>query len=134
MWEVKYDRDEGLAWKGHWQTAGCVDARRVDNMNDDPFSCFIGGLKEGRRYKFAVFGKMSDGSEEIVSKISRHMTSSDDDDDCYGEKICSNSFKCVRPQFSKSTAMWLVFFLFIVCIVTNTWRNIPSRPPKDIIA
>ena len=117
MWEVKYDRDEGLAWKGHWQTAGCVDARRVDNMNDDPFSCFIGGLKEGRRYKFAVFGKISDGSEEIVSKISRHMTSCDDDDDCYGEKICSNSFKCVRPQFSKSTAMWLVFFLFIVCII-----------------
>ena len=113
MWEVKYDRDEGMTWKGNWQTAGCVEARRVDNMNDDPFSCYINGLKEGRRYKFAVFGTMADGKTEIISKISRHMTACDDDADCYGEKICSPSFKCVAPQFSKSLAMWLIFVLAI---------------------
>jgi hypothetical protein len=43
-WEVKYDRDEGMGCKGSWKTAGCVEARRVDNMNDDPFSCFIQGM------------------------------------------------------------------------------------------
>ena len=72
-WEVKYDRDEGMGWKGSWQTAGCVEARRVDNMNDDPFSCFVNNLKEGRRYKFAVFGKLNTtlGDIEVMSKISR---------------------------------------------------------------
>ena len=118
MWEVKYDRDEGMVWKGNWQTAGCIEARRVDNMNDDPFSCFISGLKEGRRYKFAVFGTMSDGRTEIISKISRHMTACDDDADCYGEKICSPSFKCVAPQFSKRTAMWLLFVLIILSLIS----------------
>jgi hypothetical protein len=81
---------------------------------------FLEGLKEGRRYKFAVFGTFNN-SIEVMSKISRHMTACDDDDDCYGEKICSASYKCVAPEFSKTMAMWITAFLLFITILGYVW-------------
>ena len=49
------------------------------------------------------------------------MTACDDDADCFGEKICSPSYKCVAPQFSRTMAMWVVAFLIFVGIVGYVW-------------
>ena len=119
-WEVLYKRDE-FGWSGGWETAGCAEARRVDNMNDGPFSCFVKDLKEGRRYQFKVRGVFNNASTvldtsrtskdgtatitpspfsiEVESDVKRHMTGCDDDADCYGEKHARRR-SSVKPYFS----------------------------------
>jgi serine/threonine protein kinase len=145
-WEVLYKRDE-FGWSGGWETAGCAEARRVDNMNDGPFTCFVKDLKEGRRYQFKVRGvfnnvshvvgtstssrapgaaaedmttastKASALSIEVESDVKRHMTGCDDDADCYGEKVCTPSFKCVKPYFSWTNLVYIIAGLAVMAMV-----------------
>ena len=152
-WEVLYKRDE-FGWSGGWETAGCAEARRVDNMNDGPFSCFVKDLKEGRRYQFKVRGVFNNASTvldtsrtskdgtatitpspfsiEVESDVKRHMTGCDDDADCYGEKVCTPSFKCVKPYFSWTNLVYIVAALAVTTITDGLATLVSLASPRTL--
>ena len=150
-WDVLYKRDE-LAWSGGWEIAGCAEARRVDNMNDGPFTCFVKDLKEGRRYRFKVRGVFSNASfvdapvatsttpspsvisqytVEVESEIKRHMTGCVDDADCYGEKVCTSSYKCVKPDFSWTNLVYIVSSLLVLAMILYSYFVPGALGSKD---
>ena len=55
-------------------------------------------------------------SIEVESDVKRHMTGCDDDADCYGEKVCTPSFKCVKPHFSWTNLVYIVAALAVMAM------------------